>query len=259
MKDGFIVGGSGSSPLNFKVVGGLSEPLMPRENMVWVNTAEEINTYVFAPKVPENPLDGQVWLQTTTDGGVQFNILKKNGIITNVVNVKQYINASWVYVAASVYQGGVWRDLDSWLYYKGDLCEGLTGGWDNFGICLSSEYKDPLALTISYNADSVTLKSSRASGQPLGRWSPKNKINLSGFSKVVVNVLSASSSGGPLELSVVSTHGTYYTDYRVAALDLLGKSGKATLDISKVDSECYVCLDVYRSKSITINEIKLVP
>ena len=75
----------------------------------------------------------------------------------------------------------------------------------------------------------------------------------------MVNVLSASSSSGPLDLSVVTQHGTYYTDYRVAALDLLGKSGNTTLDISSVNSECYIGFDVYRSKVITLDEIKLVP
>lgn len=42
----------GGAALNFKVVGGVTAPLNPAENTVWVNTADEITGWVFAGKDP---------------------------------------------------------------------------------------------------------------------------------------------------------------------------------------------------------------
>ena len=254
-----------SGPFYFEVVGSVEEPTDPMENTIWVETDVQIPNYIFSMDIPNNEestsiTEGTAWIRYGKDGAVKANILIENEFYITPIEAFQYINGAWVSKSANTYQNGEWIPWTVYLYRKGKLYEHITGGWDNFGICLSSEYRDPLALTISYNADSVTLKSSRASGQPLGRWSPKNKIDLSGFSKVVINVLSASGgSGNLLDLSVVSAHGTYYTDYRVASLRLASKKGEVTLDISNVNSECYVCLDVYRSQSITVDEIKLIP
>lgn len=42
----------GGAGLNFKVVGGTTQPSKPKENTIWVNTAEEITSWMFAAENP---------------------------------------------------------------------------------------------------------------------------------------------------------------------------------------------------------------
>lgn len=51
MGHGFKHGASGA-PLNFKVVGGTTEPTNPKENMIWVNTDQKITEWAFAVENP---------------------------------------------------------------------------------------------------------------------------------------------------------------------------------------------------------------
>jgi len=50
----------GGAPLNFKVVGGTSQPANPKENTIWVNTATEIENWIFSTFDP-NMLDFDAW------------------------------------------------------------------------------------------------------------------------------------------------------------------------------------------------------
>ena len=60
MGQAFLHGNGGPSPLNFKVVGGTSEPSNPKENTIWVNTDVEITGWHFANDDP-NLLDFNNW------------------------------------------------------------------------------------------------------------------------------------------------------------------------------------------------------
>lgn len=51
MGHGFKHGASGV-PLNFKIVGGTTEPTNPKENMIWVNTDQKITEWAFAAENP---------------------------------------------------------------------------------------------------------------------------------------------------------------------------------------------------------------
>lgn len=73
-------GGSGSTSLNFKVVGGTTEPTSPFENMIWVNTDAEITSWIFSSTTPETPAEGMVWFLVSTSSDYEFNALKKDGI-----------------------------------------------------------------------------------------------------------------------------------------------------------------------------------
>jgi hypothetical protein len=48
MAKGYKARGGGSNPLNFKVVGGTSEPANPKENTIWINTDENITDWAFS-------------------------------------------------------------------------------------------------------------------------------------------------------------------------------------------------------------------
>lgn len=100
--------GGGSGGLNFKVVGGTSEPTSPKENTIWVNTDTGITSYIFSATEPESPVEGMVWISTGTSSFVGFNALKKNAIQVYPLSAKQYVSGAWVDVTAQSYQNGEW-------------------------------------------------------------------------------------------------------------------------------------------------------
>lgn len=101
----------GGAPLNFKVVGGTTQPANPTENMIWVNTSETITDWVFSATQP-TAASGRVWITIGTSSTVEFNALKKNGIQVYPISAKQYVSGALVGKNAMSYQGGAWK---SWL------------------------------------------------------------------------------------------------------------------------------------------------
>ena len=113
--------GGGSGVLNFKIVGGTSEPSNPKENMIWVITDTPIASYIFSRTEPLQPVEGMVWISIGTSSPVSFNALKKNGIVLYPVSAYQYVSGEWEYVAAEIWQDGVWKNLlaDTVFYENG--------------------------------------------------------------------------------------------------------------------------------------------
>lgn len=52
MAKGFKHGAGGGASLNFKVVGGTTEPVSPKENTIWVNTDQKITSWHFGAEEP---------------------------------------------------------------------------------------------------------------------------------------------------------------------------------------------------------------
>lgn len=122
MAKGFKHGAGGVSALNFKVVGGTSQPVNPKENTLWVNTQTEISGWVFSATEPKSPVEGTVCISTGTSSTVEFNALKKNGIQVYPISAKQYISGAWANVDAYLYNGGEWARFSStivWIYDNG--------------------------------------------------------------------------------------------------------------------------------------------
>lgn len=76
MGHGFKHGASGA-PLNFKIVGGTTEPTNPKENMIWVNTDQKITGWNFRATDPFNfKIASNAGDVVGTAGGITFT--KKN-------------------------------------------------------------------------------------------------------------------------------------------------------------------------------------
>ena len=88
-------GGGPSAALNFKVLGGTTEPENPTENTIWVNTDQKITGWAFAADEPSDPVDGMVWFGIGTPSIAEFNALKKNSIQVYPTSGKQYSEGSW--------------------------------------------------------------------------------------------------------------------------------------------------------------------
>ena len=106
MSKGFIAGGCGT-PLNFKVVGGMTEPANPRENTIWVKTEDKISAWAFS-NTPPVEQEGLVWIETSIRSATSFNALKKNTLRVYPQRCTQYIHGLWVGKDFEVFIGGTW-------------------------------------------------------------------------------------------------------------------------------------------------------
>lgn len=258
--------GSGSGGLNFKIVGGTSEPSNPRENTIWVNTDEKITSWVFSAEEPEAPSEGMVWFTIGTSSTVKFNALKKNGLQVYPISAKQYISGAWVDKAAKSYQNGAW--VDWWngeLYKNGNTYDDITGGWGTKSAGVNSNYPSTGAVpTVAYNSTSATISIATSKS---GLWYTKNKIHLSGKTKLSVqlsNVTSVDNSQAYLQIRTdVSGYVSGHSEIVGSAsfIDGAVTENSATIDLSSLslpnDQTYYVCIGVYSGVSFDVNEIKL--
>lgn len=120
----------GGVPLNFKVVGGTSQPSSPAANTIWVNTSTAITGYYFQATQPSNMKAGEVWFNTSTASTVEFNALKKNVLNVYPVSAKQMVSGTLKNVTAKIWQNSKWVDWwDGTLYKSGNEYNAFTGGW----------------------------------------------------------------------------------------------------------------------------------
>lgn len=80
-----MTGGGGSAAgLNFKVVGGTTQPSNPSENTIWVNTDKEITGWIFSAK---NPFIGEIVESAgVLSGTVGTSVLNQTGYSFRKVN-----------------------------------------------------------------------------------------------------------------------------------------------------------------------------
>lgn len=138
---GFKHGTGGSNPLNFRVLGGTTQPASPRENDIWVNTSTNIPQWIMSPI---DPLEanilislpaGTAWIQTSSDDSLVFNALKKNGLYVCPVSCKQYIDSEWADLEAYACQGGEWVQFSDvippYFYKDGEMNVAFLGDGTN--------------------------------------------------------------------------------------------------------------------------------
>lgn len=216
---------SGGTSLNFKVIGSTTEPANPKENMIWVNTDQKISGWNFSPIQPENMTEGEVWFSVGASSAVEFNALKKNGILIRPNYAKQYVSGALVDKEAKIYQNGEWADWIAYLYNKGDEFTSITGGWI-LGRSSADDYYTP--GTLELRASSIYCYAGvkkRAIPQT------KNAVDLTNISTIYMNVLRANNvtfavipEGGIWKWDKLSA--SVYTSVGVVALDVSTLKGK---------------------------------
>ena len=165
------IGNSGFENLiqiNYSIVGSLTEPANPTQNMIWVETDTPIGKTFFVNNTPsETFVDGDIWIYTGNTSSVSFNALKIGDVYMNAIYpifVKQYINGAWVNVVAKTYQDGEWVDWTLLLYDNGNEFIDITGGWVAKKIPLTSSNSQSATPSITRNADSIQFKLSGTGG-----------------------------------------------------------------------------------------------
>ena len=183
-----MTSGSVAAGLNFKVVGGASEPTNPSENTIWVNTDTEITSWTFSTTEPEASSEGMVWIITGKSSSVDFNALKKNNITVYPIFAKQCVDGSWVGVQCMSYQNGAfvkWIPAGA-LYYEGNECVDTSGGWQARGWAMSSTNKTTVEPTITNNDDHMQI-SVPSSGVACGAVEVINDQDLTSVNSITID------------------------------------------------------------------------
>lgn len=236
---GNIGGGSGGG-LNFKVVGN-PQPTNPKENTIWLNTDVDITGCSFRAERPEGMAEGEVWISTGTESQVAFNALKKSTIMVYPLAAKQMQGGTLVDVTAQSYQNGAW--VDWWngeLYDKGNEFKNFTGGWvhtpmptDFFG-----------STAIAKTSESIKLDFS-GSNRARGVVHTANKIDLTNFSTLKINIIDCAITGATVEKIYVgacenSAEEITWDAYKAATRLVNGNTGVVSVDIFALEGEHYV-------------------
>ena len=230
-------GGSGGASLNFKVVGGTTEPTSPSENMIWVNTDAEITSWIFSSTAPETPEEGMVWFLASTSSDYEFNALKKDGIQVYPAAAKQYIESAWKDVVASSYQND---KFNTWwngvLFDAGNQYDAITGGWKGVnGEGYSYSIGTAMTLTRVTAGDNAALYTNK-------------KINVTKYNRLTVVFndvdIPVVWEGNNLNIGLTSANTGSYPG--MVARTSTSARGAQTLnvDISSITGEFYVCIAV---------------
>lgn len=104
----------GGATMNFKVVGGTTAPISPKENTIWINTATPITSYIFSATEPSSVEPGMVWISVGVASNVAFSATKKNPIMVYPLYAKQSVSDAWASVSAMSFQEG-WKEWSRYL------------------------------------------------------------------------------------------------------------------------------------------------
>ena len=87
--------GNGSASTGLTIVSGLTEPVKPKENMIWVKSDKAGKKYVFAEAAPEAPFEGLIWFLASSAGAI--------------TRTSVYTGGAWIPTFAYMYLAGSWN------------------------------------------------------------------------------------------------------------------------------------------------------
>jgi hypothetical protein len=238
--------GSGGAGVNFKIVGGTTQPTTTRENTIWVNTDTAISGWVFSATEPTEPAAGMVWLTVGTSSSVAFNALKKNGLQVYPISALQYIGSEWTAKTAKSYIGGKWAD-----WWNGELYKSGKefAGWAYVPMALNSFYKDTNAPTIDKGATS--MKIAQTAYTKGCAYVYNDEVDLTAFDTLNFDgVLSTSltSISDSACLCIWTSLGTYVADNRVAYINFNTASPKK-IDVTALTGKHRIGFFIFSSNT----------
>lgn len=248
----FNMSGGGGTGLNFTVVGN-PQPTNPKENTIWVDTDVEITSWHFCVSQPTTYKEGAVWIQTDNFSDIEFNALKKNGIMAYPLLIKQYINGTWVDKNKEIYNGSEWGEW--WhgkLYEYGKEWSHITG---------NLTFKGDEDCSISKGASSFSINSWN------GDWGTEavscvayfaNPIDLTNFNTLVFEGSFSRGGGNPWNGIGVWSNTTSPSWTNCAASSNALTNGVSTIDVSNLSGKYYCGVwAYYTGTSVTCKLLKL--
>lgn len=246
--------------LNFEIVGN-PQPENPEANTIWINTDTEITGWALTASEPDL-VDGFVWITVGDVSPVAFNALEENCLMVYPLSAKQCIDGAWVAVTAMSYQGGAWVEWspEGALYWHGDECEAVSGGWQARGWAASSTYKNTVTPEISFEDDHMQITVG-AGGVRTGAVEVVNDQDLTDINSITIDY-EMTTNTYIVYLVVIDRTATYMDSRVASALLSFDSSGSqvnsgtfarrtATLDVSGVSGRYDVAIRFTDSWSAT--------
>lgn len=241
-KYGLLSTGTGAG-LNFKIVGGTTQPASPKENTIWVNTDLEITGWGFDTEPADYLTTGGVWIKTGTNGNVELNALKKNGICIYPQSCMQWDGTKYVSKDVKVYKNGEWLALKIWFLQGGEQYRDATGGWAV--IDTPNGAHQPATI----DGDGITFLTTAHTYQEIATVSP---VDFTNINTLYFSVPRISLSGGDyrrFSMGINSTRTHKLVNNNEAEGWLVEKFIQNpqpaanllySLDTSSVNTECYI-------------------
>lgn len=247
MAHGFKHGGSGcgSGGLELTVVGGITRPVKPTQNMIWANTPNDITSVFMAGEKPSNPANGTLWLKLADSGKIKIpSPVGKDWITVYPLSAEQYVGGTWTSVPVISYQGCEWVEWLTYFYDEGNEFTNITGGWNVFNGQNGFSSKE---------SNCLHLESATSGTAHMSVVATENAVSRGNYSKLnfAINFTRVGDHG--IDFGVAKTKptsvGAIYDGY--TTINTIGEH-TVTYDISGFDT-FYVCMyaqggiaDVYK-------------
>lgn len=233
-------GGGGVGGSELVIVGGTTRPAKANHNTIWLNTPNEITSYVLSATEAETPVEGMAWVSIGDSGSVKMvSPVGGDWITVYPLSAMQYVGGAWVDVNAMSYQYGEWVE---WfpagaLYWEGNERTSITGGW----VAVAKKYQS--SSNITTKAPTVTRYDdyiyATQTGSACGLFHIANAVDLTGYNKLIAEgeFYSTGTFAENWELSVWSNLGTYYGTNQVASTKppLKNKTTRLEVNVSTLD------------------------
>lgn len=253
--------GSGGGGSELTIVGGTTRPTKATQNMIWVNTDVEITDYILAATEPEEHVEHMVWITISNSSSVKTCAPVGDDWITIYpISAKQYIGGEWASKDTRSYQDGEWVEWlpDGALYWKGNECVDITGGWDCKAWKMQSDAgTSAQTFEIARNADNLTFTKT---GQIGAVMHTAQAIDLTN-AKVIrfKGEMSKASKTNWVAFHVWSSiSGTYWATNSKATVTTDTAAGKKefSLDVSSLTGNFYLGFGIYDAKcSVKVEEL----
>lgn len=255
MSGGYGSGGGAST--NLKLVYGETRPTNPSNNTVWVDTSIPVTKYYFQAEQPENMREGELWITIGDSGRIRVTTsLGKEWVTVYFIGAQQYVNGALVGKTVKTYQNGEW--LDWWngeLLDGANLFETVTGGWVQDTNLNISGYAN--TGTVTFDTNGITLSNAPGATSAIVR--TKNKINLSGYSKLTANAQSIAASGNiSVRIYIITGASGDIDNIKVASIENIASTDFVDYELPfNLDGEYYIALVISAGRSGIVKKISL--
>lgn len=253
--------GKAAAPLNFAVVGGTTAPTSPASNTIWANTSVDITGYAFTASEPDMS-DGFLWVSVGDASPVAFNALVGNCLMVYPLTAKQCVDGVWVDVACMTYQNGAWVEWipEGALYWRGNECESITGGWE----CRSWKMQSDAGTTaqtfeIVRNADHLMFTKTGQIGAVMYAVNPIDLTNVNAIHFKGEMSLAARNSWVSFNVWT-KLGGSYWATNRVKTVNTTTSApvNEFTLDVSSLSGNHYLGFGIYsEAHYVKLEELRL--
>lgn len=205
MGEAFIVRRNGNT-LPFRVFGGTTQPVSPKNGDIWVKTSTEIKQVDFVTSSWSGAAVGRTLIAGTLSGTAPSNANALTYVVSgkahsipsyarlNLTSCQQVqgSDGNWVNCDAYRYYGGTWVQFSSarqYLYAPGATHSDITGGWSSSGYSQGSG-----SPTGGGAVNAATLTATGSAGNYEGGIGTVNTVNLSPYKKLYVDCVSTTAT-----------------------------------------------------------------